>query len=260
MMMRTYIKLLLVLLLYSSSSFAQPNPEVLNVDYLVMSRETTSAPRLKSSAMMLSIGKDFSKFYWVPLQEHRKYNMSIIGYDVYTVYKGYPDKTQLTFCGEVIKVPYAYSEPLPDFGWEMQEGDTIVCGYNCQKATTTFRGVTWTAWFAVDLPYSDGPWKLCGLPGLILRAYDSRCNYFFTAVEVKKGDGREIKTDLKHSKKSSPEEYAKEMIAYGKEPDQYKANHGVMRKVMVYDENGNEVESHTAPWTPNLFEYFEDGE
>ncbi len=256
-MMRTYINLLLVLLLYSSFSFAQTNPEVLNVDYLVMSKDNTDSKELEPSAMMLSIGKEFSKFYWVPLQEYRKYNMDISGHDVYTVYKGFPDKTQLTFCGEVVKIPYTYSEPLPDFGWEIQDGDTIVCGYNCQKATATFRGVTWTAWFSIDLPYSDGPWKLCGLPGLILRAYDSKCNYFFTAVEVKKGDGKEIKTDLKYSKKSSPEGYAKEMIAYGKAPDQYRTDHGRGRKIIVCDENGNKVEFHTTPWVPNLFEYFD---
>ncbi len=257
-MIRMYIKLLLVSVLYSVGSFAQTNPEVLSVDYLIMSKKDNNAKKLYPSCMILSIGKEFSKFHWAPLPEYRKYNPSISGYDVYTVYKGYPDKTQLTFCGEVVKIPYVYSEPLPDFGWEMLEGDTIVCGYNCQKATTTFRGLTWTVWFTLDLPYSDGPWKLCGLPGLILRAYDSKCNYFFTAIEVKKGDDKEVTTNLKHTKKSSPEKYAKEMIAYGKNPDQYMEDHGRKRDIIEYDENGNLLETHTQPWIPNLLETFDE--
>lgn len=34
-------------------------------------------------------------------------------------------------------------------------------------ATTQFRGLTYTAWFALDIPINEGPWKFHGLPGLI---------------------------------------------------------------------------------------------
>lgn len=257
-MIRISIKFLLIFLLHSSISFAQNNPEVLNVDYLVMSKDNNNCSRFEPNSMILSIGKNFSKFHWAPLPEYRHLNVGTSGIDLYTVYKGHPDKNQLTFCGEVLKIPYVYSEPLPDFGWEILEGDTIVCGYNCQKATATFRGVRWTAWFTLDLPYSDGPWKLSGLPGLILRAYESKCNYFFTAVEVKKGDGKDVTTDLKHTKKSSPEKYAKEMIAYGANPDQYREDHGKKINVICYDENGNLQDVTIKPWVPNLLENFDE--
>ena len=49
-------------------------------------------------------------------------------------------------------------------------------------ATSDFRGRRWTAWFATDIPISDGPWKLGGLPGLILQAYDEGQQHVFTAV------------------------------------------------------------------------------
>ena len=51
-------------------------------------------------------------------------------------------------------------------------------------ATSDFRGRRWTAWFATDIPVSDGPWKLGGLPGLILEAYDQGDDYRYTAVRI----------------------------------------------------------------------------
>ena len=53
-------------------------------------------------------------------------------------------------------------------------------------ATADFRGRRWTAWFATDIPVSDGPWKLGGLPGLILEAYDKGHQYTFTAVGLER--------------------------------------------------------------------------
>ncbi|RQE01044.1 GLPGLI family protein, partial [Prevotella intermedia] len=43
-------------------------------------------------------------------------------------------------------------------------------GMECKKATTNFRGRYWEVWYTEDIPISQGPWKLCGLPGMILKA------------------------------------------------------------------------------------------
>lgn len=43
-----------------------------------------------------------------------------------------------------------------------------IAGYDCIKATANFRGSNLTAYYAKDLPYSAGPFKFFGLPGLIL--------------------------------------------------------------------------------------------
>ena len=54
---------------------------------------------------------------------------------------------------------------------EQSSGITLtVSGYLCQQATTTFRGVAWTAWYTEEIPSSAGPWRLRGLPGLIVEA------------------------------------------------------------------------------------------
>ncbi len=60
-----------------------------------------------------------------------------------------------------------------------------IMGYQCILATTDFRGRRWEAWFAPEIPISDGPWKLCGLPGLILKAQDSKSHYIYQPLSVR---------------------------------------------------------------------------
>ena len=53
--------------------------------------------------------------------------------------------------------------------WKIEENQTkTIAGYKCIKATGVFRGSNITAYFTKDLPYSAGPFKFYGLPGLIL--------------------------------------------------------------------------------------------
>ena len=42
------------------------------------------------------------------------------------------------------------------------------------------------AWFAPDLPYSDGPYKFNGLPGLIVKISDTRNQFIFEMKSVNK--------------------------------------------------------------------------
>ncbi len=64
-----------------------------------------------------------------------------------------------------------YSEPLDEMDWTIVEDSTATfLGYDCLLAETDYHGRKWRAWFAPEIPLSFGPWKLHGLPGLILRA------------------------------------------------------------------------------------------
>lgn len=77
---------------------------------------------------------------------------------------------------------YSYTEPMPQMQWALQEGDTLIAGYSCHKATTRFRGRDYTAWYCESIPLSYGPYKFRGLPGLILCLYDSLRDYSYTLV------------------------------------------------------------------------------
>jgi GLPGLI family protein len=66
---------------------------------------------------------------------------------------------------------YVYEEDIPRISWNIREDSTVtVFGYTCHYASTTFRGRKWEVWYTPDIPLDLGPWKFCGLPGLILQA------------------------------------------------------------------------------------------
>ncbi len=75
--------------------------------------------------------------------------------------------------------PWRYKEIWEKPEWETTDESKEILGYQCFKATTEYRGRRWTAWFAPEIPVQEGPWKLCGLPGLILEAYDEGRDYVF---------------------------------------------------------------------------------
>lgn len=77
---------------------------------------------------------------------------------------------------------YAYTESTEMPAWHIQSETKEVMGYSCQLATCDFRGRTWYAWFSTDIPVNEGPWKLFGLPGLVLEAWDSKKHYAYKAV------------------------------------------------------------------------------
>ncbi|MFN4144805.1 MAG: GLPGLI family protein [Runella sp.] len=61
-------------------------------------------------------------------------------------------------------------------------------GYNCQKAQAHVRGRDYEAWFTPDIAVSSGPWKLYGLPGLILEATSTDGKYQFLFEKIETSD------------------------------------------------------------------------
>ena len=76
---------------------------------------------------------------------------------------------------------FKWEEPMPRIEWLPTDSSTNVIGYECFMATGEYHGRKWTAWFAPEIPVSDGPWKLCGLPGIILKAECDGGQYSFIA-------------------------------------------------------------------------------
>lgn len=69
--------------------------------------------------------------------------------------------------------------------WTFGDGKKEVCGYMCQEARTSYGGRDWIVWYAPEIASTAGPWKLCGLPGLILEAQDVEEIHHFTATTIR---------------------------------------------------------------------------
>ena len=116
-------------------------------------------------------------------------------------YRNYPTGKS-TYLDKVIREKFRITEPLEQPQWDIIADSTKqILNYDCQMARCKFKGRTWTAWFVADIPLDNGPWKLCGLPGLILRAYDAKQQYIFDCVGMKQaGEGENITYDPKFDK------------------------------------------------------------
>lgn len=66
-----------------------------------------------------------------------------------------------------------FSDTLHNFSWIISGEVKKIDSFACVKATTTWRGRNYTAWFTESIPVSNGPWKFGGLPGLIVEIYDT---------------------------------------------------------------------------------------
>ncbi len=131
-------------------------------------------------------------------------NFKNIDKDGSQIYRDYKNKK--------IKLRLAKSSLFEDFTvidtwtpieWKIKNKFKKIGKYKCQKAVGNFRGRTYIAWFTEEIPLPYGPWKLFGLPGLILEAKDSEkmfkaefksikypcnCDFVFktpTATEIK---------------------------------------------------------------------------
>lgn len=97
---------------------------------------------------------------------------------------------KITFIEEFIKDRFILITDEVKQNWKLTNEKKIISGIECFKATTTYRGMQWEAWYTTTIQYSFGPWKLHGLPGLIIQAHDvnKRYNYNAVKIEFKKND------------------------------------------------------------------------
>lgn len=101
-----------------------------------------------------------------------------------TIFSNYKDKkiTEL----KKFKSTYLVEDTLSFPQWNITDEIKNVNNYQCQKATTFFKGREYEVWYAIEYPTIFGPWKLNGLPGLIILAQDKKSEVFFEATEIQK--------------------------------------------------------------------------
>lgn len=180
--------------------------------------DTTSKARY-SEPMILEIGSQLNRYY-----SHNAYlrdSLQCVAYEEDIVKSGatayrqieyeiFPKNETVTYGDiftyhstsmrdvtlRVYNSEYQYSEEVGAIEWQIKEGSDTVLGYNCLIAEAEYRGRKWIVCFSLDIPYTWGPWKLGGLPGLILKCEDSEGLFKWEAISIESGKGRKI---YKHS-------------------------------------------------------------
>ena len=169
------------------------------------------------------------------------------------IYKNQP-KTGEYVCFADVSQTFRFEDKLPRIEWQIKDESKNILGYACQKAVGKLYNREWTVWFTMDIPVSEGPWLLAGLPGLILEANDADNIFHFTAMELSKDNTLSVEpTSKKHIKCSR-----KELLEYRKKFDEdpigmVQASSG-LKITKIVNTDGKEVKKQDVKRKRNYYE------
>jgi len=202
-LLTTFCAFMLAITAYAQQTY----PALIKVQYnFIHVRDTTQRDKPHVETMMLLAGKEASYYTsfdrieqdvnsWLGMLESRKTGIQSTGSPGKDIYYGYfylfaQQHRSITY-EATSAINYLVESETDNLNWKILKDTLNFSGIHTQKATTTYKGRNWIAWFAPELPFANGPWKLYGLPGLILEAYDDKneVQFRFAGVEkVKPGD------------------------------------------------------------------------
>lgn len=70
--------------------------------------------------------------------------------------------------------------------WQIISETKKIGEWECQKATADFAGRKWNAWFTMEIPIPDGPYKFRGLPGLIVSISSEDKTHQYQLISVRR--------------------------------------------------------------------------
>jgi len=255
------------LLLLTSSLFAQDNKSLISVVYKFVHINDLNNPKQPiEEEMILRISKDLSEYKSYKLETEvkasRKAAMeAFLQNPNRKVYRGMPlavvyqkgttstklyqnaSKNKVFQFTSIAMYDYLIDLENPKIEWKILSESKVIDKYNVQKAIGEFGGRTYTVWFSTDLPFKNGPWKLSGLPGLILEATDEKNEVQLIFKEIYKDEeDRFISINEKKVIKVKEAAFKKLESAYLKNPvlamqAQLPANSPQV-KIAYYDKNG----------------------
>ncbi|REC45786.1 GLPGLI family protein [Chryseobacterium sp. 5_R23647] len=127
---------------------------------------------------------------------------------------------------------YFYSFEEPKLQWTLLNDKTKINGIECSFAkTVTDTGDTFFAWYTMEYPFSEGPFRFKGLPGLILKVFNKNNTIEIEAVEIKKSisviEPFIISGSIKIKNKNI---YLKTRAEYNENPNIQNINSGIIIK------------------------------
>lgn len=190
------LSIIAVLLLNGLVAQAQDNPLKMYIKYdLEHIADSTKKDVPIKRSMYLYITPQSSYFTSVDLKSTKESGSIALSLDetdqsdaivqLFTAFKTPTKPFIVAFIGKPYKV---YPKNTNGIDWKIGNEEKNIGGYLCRKAVGEFGGRTYEAWFTEEIPYSVGPWKLNGLPGAILEAYDlsKHVHFFYAGLDLVK--------------------------------------------------------------------------
>lgn len=170
-------------------------------------------------------------------------------------------KENLFFTKEKLVNEYLAEENAPKINWATTKDTATFSGIACKKATAYFKGRKWIVWYAPELPFQSGPWKLNGLPGLIIEAYDEKKEVQFQFAGIDKVTSANTNSDSiffepeiklpKDAKRTDINEYNKVKDFATKDPQGFAAAmYGIDRKNVLVGKSTTGVVGPTVTNNP----------
>lgn len=188
-------KTLLILFLFLFSSEA--NAQKINTDFFVTydveypiykKKNTEQFLLFINSKENLSYYTSTNKYVLDSLKENNKFKgdvMSEMAYDTALREEVVRKNNNFTVYEKVVDAKIKYNESAI-LKWTILKDTRNYFGYKTKKAYTFAYGRKWIAWYTEDLPLNFGPYKFCGLPGLIINMYDEKAEYLLTLSQFKR--------------------------------------------------------------------------
>ncbi|MDX2134699.1 MAG: GLPGLI family protein [Saprospiraceae bacterium] len=186
-----FIVLSLVALLTTQGTSAQSLSITYRSDFFlsnllgsVLKTDTFSTAGTQTSIYRLNISNNKSEYLFVESRrDTAKAGFSFKVLNQRVIYKDFGD--MVMYMQSVSSPNIVSREPMQFDFWNLRHEEVReILGYRCKKATETAPAGDdgLTAWYAPDIPVSDGPQNFYGLPGLIL-VVEHRV-YSITALDV----------------------------------------------------------------------------
>ena len=227
-------------------------------DYECQTQDADGKAVTDRMKVCLQVGQHCTRSY-----PYRKFREDTEGYDCMTpdefpqfreesycfvpeVWTNYPDG-QVTVRDAIIPNIYETREERKPIAWTLSDDTLTVGGYLCKTATCQLHGRKWTALYSEDIPTSAGPWKLCGLPGLILKAEADGDIHRFTLASLERIASPIYYEHNAITTKTSEKKLIKNRIKifgnklYPKNPTYYIADRGSMNADETFCQMGDEI-------------------
>jgi GLPGLI family protein len=151
----------------------------------------------------LLINENLTRFYMTAIEKYSAANEFDHGFEpdtnvlVYTNQsRGYMLAREYGIDGK----PFFLSDSLYPMQWRITDETRLIDTLQCTMATCRFRGRNYIAWFCADIPLPYGPWKMGGLPGLIIELMDDQDNMLMRLTSFSKTDKRfEMPVDVMYT-------------------------------------------------------------